>query len=916
MVPVVATSIGLVTSAPTCNRMPPDGHEFPQKYTETSLSEQQTTRPDTVFKNNESEPLEIDLPPLPASEPPLALPKNVLPFDTRSETLPEKKLSFSDSRAIGRPTRNSLWRKDEKSEKSVRDKIAMFSSVPDSTEPCSSSSDKINKYKSSEDVCSYDDTDCNKNFHGGRLFSRSVMMLDRVPPGTGSYFKKPSFGETPASPRSLDFSNRTQSSMDLSSSAYSSSCSPDSSLSSNSSYLGYSSTLPRKKNRSDDGKNETAKKNVGIQRATSFSIHRRSQSLLDVSPNLYKPHCLLESSQDDSHKPGSLSFLIEQRKKNLSKLKGLVIPEKVADSIQSQPIVDLPEIRSKDLILNSKVPSSFKENSVPPKWNRQSDINSVKSPTPLHLWDLQNKTPTVPKYSPAFKRKSISVFGAKELLNLKKETGTGFVTKPQMAPIKPPRNILSRQNSMSENLKILPVSEITYSSEKVQKANDVTHPYKGKTMTVGKYHRAHTDFGKSEEDSDDDSAVSSSRSSVSHGFSPPMSPLLESQFQGDNYSVNKTSLRLSSEKIPLARTLSSETTASTISTTSTLTYESRSSTSSSEGSNGDSNNKRILKPQSVEAINRKNVLASAKYSRGFDAKSGSPLIQRKFSGEAEPLLDKNSNLAYSISQSLLAGRKPVSNEVYSKAELLRPKIEKIAYINDVVDEINLSEDSSKKKLEKSESLPSAGTDLAETNGTKIFRRTSVPFGYSWDSDYSWNDSDKTANDAFDKSEVTGDKNINLSSPDLKSKTDAESSGPANQSILNAVKKPKVGEKGALPTLERQNHDRIPNENRSSQNLNDIRKSLEKVEPFASTSVKGSKTGNSVTFAPAHAGFNGNHIRMSSLDSNTSEDGPCGFSNSLQREQFGSITSLASSTSLISTQVRTVASLLKFSVLLE
>ena len=46
----------------------------------------------------------------------------------------------------------------------------------------------------------------------------------------------------------------------------------------------------------------------------------------------------------------SLNQLIEQRKKSISKLRGLVIPEKEAIPIDA-PIVDLPEIKSRDSIL-------------------------------------------------------------------------------------------------------------------------------------------------------------------------------------------------------------------------------------------------------------------------------------------------------------------------------------------------------------------------------------------------------------------------------------------------------------------------------------------------------------------------------------------------------------------------------------
>ena len=48
----------------------------------------------------------------------------------------------------------------------------------------------------------------------------------------------------------------------------------------------------------------------------------------------------------------SLNALIEQRRRGMSKLRGLVIPEKVSEiSSPSPSICDLPEIRSRDSIL-------------------------------------------------------------------------------------------------------------------------------------------------------------------------------------------------------------------------------------------------------------------------------------------------------------------------------------------------------------------------------------------------------------------------------------------------------------------------------------------------------------------------------------------------------------------------------------
>ena len=141
------------------------------------------------------------------------------------------------------------------------------------------------------------------------------------------------------------------------------------------------------------------------------------------------------------------------------------------------------------------------------------------------------------------------------------------------------------------------------------------------------------------DDSDNDSAVSSSQSSISRGFSPPMSPVPSDNnnrsYENMHYqrsqlivdkNINYTSKSISKPvtiQIPLKRTNSTDTTTSN---SSTLTSGSQAST--------ESLSRRVLKPQSVEAINRKNILASARCRSGRDL-NGSPLIQRKFSDDEE-----------------------------------------------------------------------------------------------------------------------------------------------------------------------------------------------------------------------------------------------------------------------------------------
>lgn len=106
-------------------------------------------------------------------------------------------------------------------------------------------------------------------------------------------------------------------------------------------YRTYSSTLPRK----------SVAPEVSVRPSTltrTPSLHSRSQSLIDVG----------RGNVEDMRK-ASLNALIEQRRRGISKLRGLIIPEKVSDVVApSHTICDLPEIRSKDSILtNNKAPA-------------------------------------------------------------------------------------------------------------------------------------------------------------------------------------------------------------------------------------------------------------------------------------------------------------------------------------------------------------------------------------------------------------------------------------------------------------------------------------------------------------------------------------------------------------------------------
>ncbi|XP_066996671.1 uncharacterized protein bbg isoform X2 [Anabrus simplex] len=812
---------------PSFSRLPPDGHEFPPNYQEPNhfsvgvpaLIEMEVPLDKPVplcSENDPKMPSDLPPPPLPCSGPPTRKPS--IGQEVELIVSPNRKLSSSsisstsEEVAIRSPVRNLTWRKDEKSERSVRDKIAMFSNAQDGQTSVLPPLRRLSKYSSSEDVFYQDDSmdSASVTLPPGKMLSRSVLSVDKI--GQRSPFSghnqsdlSPNFTASPSNlykktspvynsssdvssiasvtsvetanpPKSLDYTTRTQSYMDLpssSSSAYSSG-SPDSSLSSAASVytLGYSSTLPRKLNHNRHStaapSTEVSQKSnaaPSLYRRTSFcgatgtsNLHSRSQSLVDVGaiPSSKRNSIAGYKATAEDMRKASLNALIEQRRRGISKLRGLIIPEKVSEmATTNQAIIDLPEIKSRDSILSSKpqllsrddskLPFTRHSGSTTNKWgtatcspldktssgvNASSTTVATSNLTSLP-WKSQTPVANMPKYSPAFKRKSLTVYGvsssassvssslssSREELRPLFENSTNNVPKscpPPLPPMKPPRNATNVGSSITKSTLSPSYSSALLSHPEPPKSlESITSPTRSdlsfeflssnssspdlrmttllrskdemvQTSTIkgnigkisngelyGKNSKSNgthseknilpSDVGRStaEDDSDNDSAVSSSRSSISHGFSPPPSPLPDNaphQSIGDNSSRQhlETITGNDPDKRPLRRTLSSETTASAASSTaSTLTSGSQASCSSN-GSSGSDSNKRVLKAQSVEAINRKNVLSSARYSSGRDLKVGSPLIQRKFDDDSEDFISSKDNNASDDSQQLLS----------------------------------------------------------------------------------------------------------------------------------------------------------------------------------------------------------------------------------------------------------------------
>lgn len=417
------------------------------------------------------------------------------------------------------------------------------------------------------------------------------------------------------------------------------------------------SSLPRKLKvlKSQESRESSPDTNEGytskLTRAISFHspplLHTRSQSMIDINRN---------------NGADSISKLMEKRKKNISKLKGLIIPEKSEISTSSVTICNLPEIKVKTPsslfgstelldnvsqhngrpgIIKTPVrlertvsnPLDLKQtNGYERKRNNSVDntIDQVDIGRNLEqhnirmtssTWDLND----VPKYSPAFKRKSLTVYDkTKPFAN---QLVSNSVKK--VSPPKPPRKsyegkinneqidaiisfdkikencnsrkittkLSSSEGECTDKVSAAPVSRrsvdtlhcspddkhsiVTSSSpKKINNKNDRLNP--NDRLGVKKLNILTAYNTESSESDDNDSAISSN-------LSPPLSPLKHDEIDGRNQQ-RKISTNSSSS--------------------STLT----SGDDSIYYPAGDT--KRILKPQSVEAVNRKNVLSSAKFRSG------------------------------------------------------------------------------------------------------------------------------------------------------------------------------------------------------------------------------------------------------------------------------------------------------------
>lgn len=319
-------------------RLPPDGDEFPaayQEFTSPSLQYQYLTTRETMAANGDVDRGEstLLLSNKPVNKPddthsPLA--NYVLYSAQKPSNYYSKEESDPDPPPLpltGPPSKperkfspsGELWRQDNMSEKSVKDKIAMFSSqssleAPLFPSPLGRPRPRLAKHKSSDDVFAED--------------SKPSLPQSSPPPSPDGYLRKTSSPESgSSSPYSSCYNSSPSKSFDA------------------------TPTSPTSKS-----------PNNGLTRATSFSgsspflLQTAGELLSNSSPMITRTNSLASTFKrpGDEFRKNSLNQLIEQRRKGISKLRGLVIPEKDAVPVD-QPIMDLPEIKSRDLILNNQV---------------------------------------------------------------------------------------------------------------------------------------------------------------------------------------------------------------------------------------------------------------------------------------------------------------------------------------------------------------------------------------------------------------------------------------------------------------------------------------------------------------------------------------------------------------------------------
>lgn len=583
---------------PPYSRLPPDGHEFPSSYAEGL--------PDKMSRYARYTRLAMELdspssPPSPSTPtprtrsapgtplgPPPPIPR-ASPTSTKaynSEKLADGgngKWSGSEERRSreATPTRSRWRRQDERSEKSVRDKIAMFSTDgPDQPHP---KTRKLDKQEGEESSLK-------------RAFTEDDVRLENSTNSSSKSGRDSHNGSRSLSKTSSAFSSM----INVSTAEPRESVKHMSTASSEADIRQDTPTTPHLEEQQSEDDSATN------------GLHSRSQSLIDIGRStLTKRHSVGAYDRPSAYQYGvekpedrerrtSLTNLIEQRRKSFGcKLRGLVIPENRGNEGGDKASIDLPRIASVPPTTTNKTMSLPREDQRSPRLYKADSISSIdscESNTSRHSslnappWKSHG-TSTLPKYSPAFKRKNMAVFKSD---NLPPPSGRSYSTRSssptsdlsQASPIPPTHSPPKSLDSTPSSEHPYDITDSRYGSDRHSYSK---LPLSQKSSLDSRLSRA--------EDSDNDSAVSSTQSCFSQGMSPPSSPMPEH----DEHDIRRT-----------------------------RSYRSRLSPQSSIDDQDPT--KRVLKRGSIEAENRRNVLNSARVSSGRNSdEQQTPEIIRKFS---------------------------------------------------------------------------------------------------------------------------------------------------------------------------------------------------------------------------------------------------------------------------------------------
>lgn len=169
----------------------------------------------------------------------------------------------------------------------------------------------------------------------------------------------------------------------------------------------------------------------------TLTSHNRSQSCGDISEN-----CEKRGSTD------KWRMLVEQRKRGLSKLKGLVIPENANESdVTANAVVDIPEIKTSNTINITGIADIM---AVPLEQHvshsRNSSLDCPKT-------SLLSNTCNIPKYSPAFKRKGLQIYGGTSIYSSNSIERDLKKTKELVDTTKTQNNFITQQECALKTLK-------------------------------------------------------------------------------------------------------------------------------------------------------------------------------------------------------------------------------------------------------------------------------------------------------------------------------------------------------------------------------------------------------------------------------------------------------------------------------